>query len=194
LEEALALCRLHEIPVWFPGTASALGHAYFLGGRRTEGLALLEQAVERADAMEQVFAHALRLVLLADALLSLGRPKEAETQAVKALETATQHQEAGSIAHAWRALGRVTAEGDVKRAQTSYAQAAQVAERLGMRPLLAHCHLGLGQLLTRTGSPEADQHLHAAETLYAELDMGFWREHPNAGPQKNSSERQIARA
>ena len=182
LEEALALCRLHEIPVWFPGTASALGHAYFLGGRRTEGLALLEQAVERADAMEQVFAHALRLVFLADALLSLGRPKEAETQAVKALETATQHQEAGSVAHAWRALGRVTAEGDVKRAQASYAQAVQLAERLGMRPLLAHCHLGLGQLLTRSGSSDAGQHLHAAEALYAQLDMGFWRAHPNAGP------------
>jgi hypothetical protein len=51
-----------------------------------------------------------------------------------------------------------------------------------MRPLLAHCHLGLGQLLTRTGSPDAGQHLQAAEALYAELDMGFWREHPNAGP------------
>lgn len=44
-----------------------------------------------------------------------------------------------------------------------------------MRPLVAHCHLGLGKLYGRTGDrPQADQHLTTAIALYREMNMGFW--------------------
>ncbi len=44
-----------------------------------------------------------------------------------------------------------------------------------MRPLLAHCHLGLGKLYHRTGDrPKAQDHLTTAATMYREMDMGFW--------------------
>jgi hypothetical protein len=46
-----------------------------------------------------------------------------------------------------------------------------------MRPLIAHCHLGLGKLYRRTGQREqAHEHLTIATTLYREMDMQFWLE------------------
>jgi hypothetical protein len=46
-----------------------------------------------------------------------------------------------------------------------------------MRPLAAHCHLGLGKLSWRTGQPDqAREHLATATTLYREMDMRFWLE------------------
>ena len=46
-----------------------------------------------------------------------------------------------------------------------------------MRPLVAHCHLGLSKLYRRTGKPEhARENLTTATTMYREMDMGFWPE------------------
>ena len=44
---------------------------------------------------------------------------------------------------------------EVEPAAAAYQQAITLAEELGMRPLQAHCHLGLGSLYARTGRPEA---------------------------------------
>ena len=44
-----------------------------------------------------------------------------------------------------------------------------------MRPLVAHCGLGLGQLYRRIGRREqAWVELCAALEMYRALDMGFW--------------------
>jgi uncharacterized protein HemY len=44
-----------------------------------------------------------------------------------------------------------------------------------MRPLVAHCHLGLGKLDRRTGKREqAQEHLRTAMTMYRDMDMRFW--------------------
>jgi len=44
-----------------------------------------------------------------------------------------------------------------------------------MRPLVAHCHLGLGTLYARTGRPEpARAALTTAIDLYRAMDMTFW--------------------
>ena len=41
-----------------------------------------------------------------------------------------------------------------------------------MRPLVAHCHLGLGKLYRRTGKrDEAQEHLTTATTMYREMGM-----------------------
>ena len=49
--------------------------------------------------------------------------------------------------------------------------------RVGMRPLVAHCHLGLGKLYRRTGKREqAQEHLTTATTMYREMEMTFWLE------------------
>ena len=50
-----------------------------------------------------------------------------------------------------------------------------------MRPLIAHCQLGLGKLYRRTGKrQEAQEHLSIATTLYREMDMPFWLEQAEA--------------
>ena len=45
----------------------------------------------------------------------------------------------------------------------------------GLHSLIAHCHLGLGQLYRRTGNREqAQEHLTTATTMYREMDMRFY--------------------
>ena len=52
-----------------------------------------------------------------------------------------------------------------------------LADELGMRPLVAHCHLALGKLYRRTGQRErAHEHLGTATAMYREMDMPFWLE------------------
>ena len=52
-----------------------------------------------------------------------------------------------------------------------------MATELGMRPLVAHCHLGLGKLYRRTGKREqAQEHLTTATTMYREMGMTYWLE------------------
>jgi Flp pilus assembly protein TadD len=50
-----------------------------------------------------------------------------------------------------------------------------LAEELGMRPLQAHCHLGLGTIYAKLGQPEpARTELCTAVALYRAMDMTFW--------------------
>jgi Tetratricopeptide repeat len=66
-------------------------------------------------------------------------------------------------------------------AKTYYRKAMALAEPRGMRPLVAHCHLGLGKLYRRTGKREqAREHLTTATTMYREMDMRFWLERAEA--------------
>ncbi|MFQ5898992.1 MAG: tetratricopeptide repeat protein [Candidatus Methylomirabilia bacterium] len=81
----------------------------------------------------------------------------------------------------------------MKKAGNSYGQALALAEELGMRPLLARCHLGLGKLFRRTGNrAKAQEHLTTATALLRETDMRFWLERAEAelkalGPPKTST-------
>ena len=50
-----------------------------------------------------------------------------------------------------------------------------------MRPLVAHCYLGLGTLYRRTGDDaKAAEHLTTAATMYREMGMTFWLEKADA--------------
>ena len=80
--------------------------------------------------------------------------------------------------HALYQLGAVHAHAappDVAQAEAHYQQALAFAEELGMRPLVAHCHLGLGRLYCQTGQREqARAALATAIDLYRAMDMTFW--------------------
>ncbi len=74
---------------------------------------------------------------------------------------------------------------DLETAHSSYHKALLLADRLGMRPLVAHCHLGLGKLYQRMGKrQEAHEHLSTATTMYREMGMRFYREHAEAAMRK----------
>ena len=178
LERGLSVYQVWPTPLMFPGLASALGLAYALSGRSAEALPLLEQAVEQAAAMRIVYNQPLWLAALSEGYLLAGRLEEASDLAGRALDLARAHKERGNQAHALRLLGAIAAHADpsqIESAQDYYRQAMALAEELGMRPLQAHCHFGLGRLYAKLGQPEpARVELSAAIALYRAMEMTFW--------------------
>ena len=178
LERGLDLCRVVNMRLWFPETAAALGCAYALSGRVAEALPLLEQAEQRGAALGTMGGHALRVGYLSEAYLLAGRMEEAVQLAGRALDLSRAHKERGYQAWALRLLGEIAAHGDppeVEPAEDHYRQAIALAGELGMRPLQAHCHLGLGTLHLKMGQREqARAELSAAITLYRAMEMTFW--------------------
>jgi Tetratricopeptide repeat len=83
-----------------------------------------------------------------------------------------------------RLLGDIAAHPDrveVHTAEAHYREALALAEALGLRPLGAHCHLGLGALYRCTGKREqAREYLTTAVTMFGEMDMLYWREQATA--------------
>jgi tetratricopeptide (TPR) repeat protein len=162
----------------WPFVASALGTAYAHVGRGATALPLLEQAVERAAAMKLKANQSLRLARLAEAHLSAGRPESAFPLAAQALDLAQEHRERGYEANALRLLASVEVEREapaLDRAEEGYRRALALAEQLGMRPLQAHCHHGLGRLHRRRGDAAAAAvATAAARDFYRAMDMTFW--------------------
>jgi tetratricopeptide (TPR) repeat protein len=153
--------------------ASILGTAYALSGRLPEALPLLEQAALKA---RRGMGFGQRL--LSEAYLLAGRMEDALERAQYTLDLFQDCKQRGHQAYALRLLGGVAAHReppDVDQATVYYHQALAQAEELGMRPLQAHCHRGLGMLYTATGQPEqARAELSAALALYRAIDMTFW--------------------
>ena len=174
----MSLCQDRDIPLIFPWVASFLGLVYTLAGRGAEGVSLLEQAVEQAVSKDRRAYMALWVALLGEAYLLTGRLEEAYTRAVQALELARTHQERGHEAWALRLLGEIAMHPEppaVESAVAHYCQALALAEELGMRPLQAHCHRGLGMLYAMTGQREqARVQLSTAVDLYQAMAMTFW--------------------
>jgi class 3 adenylate cyclase/tetratricopeptide (TPR) repeat protein len=183
LERAISLCSAWNFGSWFPPIASALGTAYALDQRVTEALPLLEQAVTQADSMTLMGRQCLRLAALSEAYLAVGRRPEALDLAERALGLSRRYKERGSEAWTLRLLGEVMAANapDFEHSADCYSQAKVLAEPRGMRPLVAHCHLGLGKLYRRTGKREqAREHLTTATTMYREMGMTYWLEQAEA--------------
>jgi len=177
LERALVLCGTAHIRVLIPRVAASLGHAYTVSGRVGEALPLLERAVQQAFSMPVIFLQATVLIWLGEAYLAAGRPDDATEPALRALEHARQHKERGHEAWTLRLLAEISAHRDppdVDSAEAGYRQAIALAEQLEMRPLVAHCHLGLGRLGRRVGRGQATEHLATAIASFRDLNMRFW--------------------
>ncbi|HEU5319796.1 MAG TPA: tetratricopeptide repeat protein, partial [Methylomirabilota bacterium] len=180
LTRSLELCRVWSIRLWLPRCAADLGSALALSGRVAEALPLLEQAVAQEDAMHTRGGHALWVALLSEGYSLAGRPADALRLSRRALGLACAHGEQGHQAWALRLVGEVEAQGsspDLEQAAWAYGEALALAERLGMRPLVAHAHLGLGRLAERRGDAAgAGTHLAQARALFAELGMSLWQQ------------------
>jgi hypothetical protein len=90
------------------------------------------------------------------------------------LEVARSRRERGFEAWALRLRGEIEARStssDTEAAEQSYRLALGLAGDLAMRPLVAHCHFGLGQLFQRAGKPTTEDHLRVAASMYREMDM-----------------------
>jgi tetratricopeptide (TPR) repeat protein len=178
LEQGLALCRTSgNRSGSLRLIVAGLGYASALQGRLAEGHALLEEAISeslRTGARPRShwvawFSEVCRLA---------GRGEEAWQQACQALDLARQLKDRGDEAVALHQLGVVQAHADppdVAQAEAYYRQALALAEELGMRPLQAHCHHGLGRLYGQTGhGTQARAALATAIALYRDMEMTFW--------------------
>jgi tetratricopeptide (TPR) repeat protein len=178
LERGVGLCRDADLPSYFPRMAAALGAAYTLGRRVADALSLLTQAIDQAATSERVADEALCRLPLGEAHLRDGRLERARALAEGALAHAREHEERGHQAYALYLLGDIAAHRDspkVEQAEVHYRQALALAEELGMRPLVAHCHLGLGRLYGQTGwAEQARTELSATIDLYRAMEMTFW--------------------
>ena len=177
-EQAMGICQDANLPVFFPRIAAALGAAYTLSGRVADAIPLLTQAMDQATAVERVDIQAPCSLSLGEAHLLAGRVEEAQALAERALALTRAHPGRDSQAYALRLLGDIAARHEppkVEQAEVHYGQALALAEELGMRPLQAHCHRGLGTLYAVTGQREtAHAELSAAIDLYRAMEMTFW--------------------
>jgi tetratricopeptide (TPR) repeat protein len=178
LEQGLALCRASGNRTWLRPMAAGLGYASALQGRRAEGRALLEEAISEDIRTGGLSGNAYRVAWLSEVCRLAGRGEEAWQHARQALDLAQQLKARGDEALALQQLGTVHAHADppdVVQAETYYQQALAMAEELGMRPLQAHCHRGLGTLYVATGQrAQAHTELSTAIALYRAMDMTFW--------------------
>jgi tetratricopeptide (TPR) repeat protein len=183
LEPGLALLRARGFGD--PNILSGLGYAYALSGRLAEALPLLEEAVRSEGSMNAMgLGHAVRTARLAEAYLLAGRAGEALERARSAVDLSRKQHERANEAVGLRVLAEITACSDPldeKRAEELYASSLALGDELGMQPLVAHCHLGIGQLLRRTGERDlARTHLSAAVASYQEMGMTYWLEKARA--------------
>jgi tetratricopeptide (TPR) repeat protein len=128
--------------------------------------------------MGALLDHSHRVAWLSEVCRLAGHDEEAWPHAHQALDLARQLKQHGDEGGALHQLGVLHAHADppeVAQAAAHYQQALTLAEELGMRPLQAHCHRGLGMLYAATGQQEqARTALSTAIALYRDMEMTFW--------------------
>jgi tetratricopeptide (TPR) repeat protein len=178
LERAWHFCQVAHVALFSLVIAANLGSAYALSGHVAKALPLLEQAVAQAASMGHMGQQAYRLVQLSEGYLLAGRMEDASDLGARAFELARIQKERGTEAWILRLLGDIAARREPlegEPAEAHYRQALPLAEELGMRPLQAHCHLGLGTLYAKIDQREQScAELSMAIELYRAMDMTLW--------------------
>src|SRR5262249_1733654 len=160
--------------------AAILGAAYALSDRVDEALVLIAGAVE-PGARHRLTWWTLALLGAATTCLSAQRTDEAAGYVREALAVARRTGARGNGGDALCLAGGVASVAGAADAEGHYRGALALAGELGMRPLVAHCHLGLGKLYRRTGEGEqAQEHLTTATTMFREMGMTYWLERTEA--------------
>jgi tetratricopeptide (TPR) repeat protein len=178
VDDWIATVRTGNVAVLLPWAVAFSARALAEIGEASEALSRVregEQLLERQAARGIVGHRGWAYHAVSRACLLLGRIDEARRLADRSFES-SQHQP-GFAAHALHLLGDIAAHPDrldVESGAAHYRQALTLAKRHGMRPLVARCHLGVGQLYRRIGETErARENLTAATTMHREMDMDF---------------------
>jgi tetratricopeptide (TPR) repeat protein len=161
-----------------------LALALALLGRSPQGIAVTQRSVEATEGIGLTWLRGRRLTYRGETCLLAGRLDEANALALQALQFCRDRKERGFQAWALRLLGEIGSHRDppdTQAAQDHYRQALVLATDLEMRPLGAHCHLGLGKLHRRSGNADqAREQLTEALKMYREMDMTHWLEQAEA--------------
>ena len=173
LERSLILVQQADIRNFYHINAACLAVAYAQAGRTSEALKLVGFDVERV-----VAGAPITPLLYIEAYLLADHIEEARRSALLTLDRVRNRKERGQEAYALRLLGDIAIHRDspkIDQAETHYQQALSLANELGMRPLQAHCHRGLGTLYSQTGQLEqARAELSTATEMYRDMEMNFW--------------------
>jgi tetratricopeptide (TPR) repeat protein len=184
IDRQFALAHEWQLGVWLNVLPWSSGRIHTLSGRATEGVSLLQESLRIYDARKLGNWQSLVIAHLAEALLLAGQPEDALASARRAVALARERGERGHQAYALRILGEIAAQSDsadVSEAALCYREALTLAGELGMRPLVAHCRLGVRRLYRRTGKREqAGEHLTIATSMYREMGMTYWLEQAEA--------------
>jgi predicted ATPase len=182
LQHGFALCRATEQHLWLGEIAADLGLAYALAGRIDDALPVLDFALNEAATAGPRYTYARQHAQVGEAYLLAGQPDEAARVAAIALDAARSQKRRGQEAAAlWLSAEIAGCALERERAAADYQHAMALASEIGLRPLVAHCHLGLGKLYQRTDKrDQAREHLATATTMYREMDMRFWLEQAEA--------------
>jgi tetratricopeptide (TPR) repeat protein len=187
LEACLDAFRAAGFPTWSSASAAQLGYARAMTGRLDEGIPLLREGLELV-AQGRRTREACFMTYLAEALLLDREMGDAAIVAEQALALSRERSEKATEARTLYLLGEIGAESrEGPTAEGRFHEAVALATELGLRPLAAHCHLGLGKLYRHTGQREpASEYLTTATTMYREMGMTYWREQVEAENQSSS--------
>jgi tetratricopeptide (TPR) repeat protein len=181
IEPAIAALQTGHVIAFVPASLAASAWALAQLDEPNGALnRLLEgkSAADRLAGLGNVGYLGMVYHMLGRACLLVGHIDEARRLRDRAVELSPSHP--GHTAHALHLLGDIATHPDhfdAERGEVHYRDALTLAEPRGMRPLVAHCHLGLGKLYRRSGKREqAQEHLTTAATMYREMDMRFWLE------------------
>jgi tetratricopeptide (TPR) repeat protein len=162
----------------FHGIAAFLGETYLATRRSDLAMPLLERVIESCQAIDARCDYFLAPVGLSEVYVQSGRAADALDVLTRAEGVARTYRYRGCHARILAGLAALRTHPDLldlEDAETRYRQALRLAEELGMRPLQAHCHLGLGKLYSRTGRvDEARTELTTAVAMLRELGMVHW--------------------
>ena len=177
LERGLELCRTFSVNNWLPTVGASLGSAYTLTARVDEGVHLLEEAVHLGRTMEIAAGTSLWSTYLGEAYLCAGRVSEALAGSRRVLSECRARGEHGYQGWALHLLGRcleVQQPPESEEARASYLLALELAERLGMQPLVVRSVLSLARLHERAGDVmPASAYRERAGRLAGELGMSL---------------------
>jgi class 3 adenylate cyclase/tetratricopeptide (TPR) repeat protein len=178
LQRGLRISEASGISYLYMWVAPLLAHTQTLAGREAAAIPLLEEAIARSTATDTRFHGGLWRAHLGEAYLQAGRWHDARATMEDALALARAQAERSDEAWVLRLHGQIAASGEcpqVEQAEGYYHQALALAEELGMRPLVAHCHLGLGTLYRGIGRAEqAQAELTTSAESYRAMEMTFW--------------------
>ncbi len=178
IEHGIAAFRMGNIVADLPTMVAASAWVLAQVGEASEALTRLREGALLLECQAAWHGVLMPYQSMGRAALLLDRLDEAQSLGERAVTYSPFRQ--GDEAHALHLLGDIAIHPDrfdAESGETYYRKALALAEPRGMRPLIAHCHLGLGKLYRRTGQREqAHEHLTIATTLYREMDMQFWLE------------------
>jgi class 3 adenylate cyclase/tetratricopeptide (TPR) repeat protein len=185
IERWIVVVRTGNVALQLPWAVASSAWPIAQLGEASEALERLWEGEQLVNRLAETGISGIRgwaYQSLGRACLQLGRLDEARSLGDRAIEASPRHP--GFAAHALHLLGDIATHPDrfdAGSGEAHYREALALAEPRGMRPLVAHCHLGLGKLYRRTGKREqAQEQLATATTMYREMGMTYWLEKAEA--------------